>query len=256
MKPTETHIATSDETSITVRGKDLVHDLMGRVSYTEMLFLLIRSRLPTDTERTILDACLVTLAEHGLTLNTLAARFIASAVPGQIQVAMGASLMTVADQFVGTMENCARILHEGVSRGGDARAYCAEVVARYRAESRRVPGFGHRFHKPDDPRSPRLIEIAREAGCNGQYLDMLAVLAAEVDRAAGRHVTINATGAIGALLSEIGFEPDVMRGLAVVSRSGGLVAHITEERKTNSARLIERLAHENVLYSDPPGEES
>lgn len=80
------------------------------------------------------------------------------------------------------------------------------------------------------------------------------MLTLEVDRACGRHLTINATGAIGALLLEIGFEPDVMRGLAVVSRSGGLVAHISEERKTRSARLIEDLAKEHVVYSDPPGE--
>lgn len=253
MKPTETHISTSDETSITVRGKDLVHDLVGHVTYTEMVYLLIQGRLPTRAETLILDACLVTLAEHGLTLNTLVARFVTSAVPDQTQVAMGASLMTVGDTFVGTMEGCADILQEGVRKGGDARSYCAEVVSRYRTEKRAVPGFGHRFHKPDDPRSPRLLEIARQAGCEGRFINMLGVLAEEVDRVAGRHLTLNATGAIGALLLEIGFEPDVMRGLAVVSRSGGLVAHISEERKSGSARLIERLAKEHVDYPEPDG---
>ena len=251
LKPTDTHISTSDEHSITVRGKDLVQDLVGRISYTEMVYLLIQGRLPTRAEVTILDACLVTLAEHGLTLNTLVARFVTSAVPDQTQVAMGASLMTVGDTFVGTMEGCAVILQEGARKGGDAKTYCAEVVARHRSEKRAVPGFGHRFHKPDDPRSPRLLQVAREAGCKGEFIDLLNVLAAEVDRACGRHLTINATGAIAALLSEIGFEPDVMRGLAVVSRSGGLVAHISEERKSSSARLIEHLAKEHVIYSDP-----
>lgn len=254
MTPTQTHISTSDERSITVRGKDLVQDLIGRVSYTEMVYLLIQGRLPTRAEIAILDACLVALAEHGLTLNTLVARFVTSAVPDQMQVAMGASLMTVGDTFVGTMEGCARILQDGVRTGGDARAYCAEVVARHRADKRAVPGFGHRFHKPDDPRSPRLLQVAREAGCKGEFIDLLSVLALEVDRACGRHLTINATGAIAALLSEIGFEGDVMRGLAVVSRSGGLVAHISEERKSGSARLIERLAKEHVIYSDPGAE--
>lgn len=254
MRPDETHIATSDERSITVRGKDLVNELIGHLTYTEMAFFLIRGRRPTRAETTILDACLVTLMEHGLTINTLAARFVASAVPDQIQVAMGASLMTIGDTFVGTMEGCARILQEGVRAGGDPRAYCAEVVRKYRAEKRAVPGFGHRFHKPDDPRTPRLFAVAREAGCRGDHIRLLEVLGEEVDRAAGRHLTINATGAIGALLSEIGFEPEVMRGLAVVSRSAGLVAHIAEERRSGSARLIERLAKEHVRYRDPDGE--
>lgn len=250
MKPTETRISTSDERSITVRGKDLVEDLIGRVSYTEMVFLLIQGRMPTRTEVTVLDACLVTLAEHGLTLNTLVARFVTSAVPDQTQVAMGASLMTIGDTFVGTMEGCACILQDGIRKGGDLRAYCAEVVARHRSEKRAVPGFGHRFHKPDDPRSPRLLQVGREAGCKGKYIELLEILGQEVDHASGRHLTINATGAIAALLCEIGFAPDVMRGLAVVSRSGGLVAHISEERKSRSARLIEHLAKDHVVYSD------
>lgn len=215
-----------------------------------MVYLLIQGRLPSRPECLILDACLVALAEHGLTLNTLVARFVTSAVPEQTQVAMGASLMTVGDTFVGTMEGCARILQVGVRQGGDAPLYCENVVTRHRAERRAVPGFGHCFHKPDDPRSPRLLRVAQEARCKGDFVAMLNTLAAEVDRACGRHLTINATGAIAALLSEIGFEPDVMRGLAVVSRSGGLVAHIKEERKSGAARLIERLAKENVIYSD------
>ena len=83
---------------------------------------------------------------------------------------------------------------------------------------------------------------------------MLRILAEEVDRVAGRHLTINATGAIGAAFSDIGFKPEVMRGLAVVSRSGGLVAHIAEERESGAARLIEKLAKQNVHYRDPPSE--
>ena len=138
------------------------------------------------------------------------------------------------------------------SPGGDARTYCAEIVAKFRGEKKAVPGFGHRFHKPDDPRSPRLFAIAEEAGAAGPHIAMLRILAEEVDRAAGRHLTINATGAIGALFSDIGFGPEVMRGLAVVSRSGGLVAHIAEERQSGSARLIEKLAKQNVQYRDPP----
>jgi citrate synthase len=251
MDPHSTRLCTSDETSITIRGRDLVQDLVGKLTFTEMVFFLLRGRTPQPGETKVLDACLVTLMEHGLTLNTLVARFVASAVPDQVQVAMGASLMTVGDTFMGTMEGCARILQEGVRQGGDARAYCATVVQRHRAERRAVPGFGHRFHKPDDPRSPRLFQVAEEAGAAGPHVALMRVLAEEVDRAAGRHLTINATGAIGALLSDIGFAPEEMRGLAVVSRSGGLVAHVAEERQSGSARLIEKLAKEHVRYQAP-----
>ena len=249
-----TYLCTTDETSITIRGKDLVNELVGHLTYTEMVFFLLRGRVPSAAETRVLDACLVILMEHGLTLNTLTARFVASAVPDQMQVAMGASLMTIGDTFMGTMEGCARILQAGAKAGGDPRAYCAEVVAKHRAEKKAVPGFGHRFHKPDDPRSARLFQIAEEAGAAGPHIAILRILAEEVDRAAGKHITINATGAIGAAFSDIGFAPDVMRGLAVVSRSGGLVAHIAEEKQSGSARLVEKLAKQNVRYRDPPAE--
>lgn len=256
MDNNETFLCTSDETSITVRGKDLVNDLVGHLTYTEMVFFLLRGRRPTGAETRVLDACLVMLMEHGLTLNTLVARFVASAVPNQVQVAMGASLMTIGDTFMGTMEGCARILQAGVRAGGDPRAYCAEIAARHRAERKAVPGFGHRFHKPDDPRTPRLFAIAEQAGAAGPHLAMMRILAEEVDRAAGKHITINATGAIGALFSDIGFGPEVMRGLAVVSRSGGLVAHIAEERESGAARLVEKLAKQHIHYRDPPPDEA
>lgn len=246
-----THLCTTDETSITIRGKDLVRDLVGHLTYTEMVFFLLRNRVPTPAETRLLDACLVILMEHGLTLNTLTARFVASAVPDQIQVAMGASLMTIGDTFMGTMEGCAKILIAGVKQGGDARAYCAGVAQKYRAEKKAVPGFGHRFHKPDDPRTPRLFEIADQCGAAGPHIALLKILTEEVDRVAGKHITINATGAIGAAFADMGFPPEVMRGLAVVSRSGGLVAHIAEERQSGSARLIEKLAKQNVRYRDP-----
>src|SRR3546814_4554694 len=62
------------------------------------------------------------------------------------------------------------------------------------------------------------------------------MLSAAVDREAGRHLTINATGAIAALLLEIDFPAEVMRAVAVISRCGGLAGHIIEERERRSAR--------------------
>ena len=115
--------------------------------------------------------------------------------------------------------------------------------------ARPMPGFGHPFHKPDDPRPPRLFQIAAEAGVGGRYIALLQRLAAaELDRAAGRHLTINATGAIAACLLEIGIPVSIMRGVAVVSRAGGLAGHIVEEMQTHAAREVWRLTEEGVPY--------
>jgi citrate synthase len=249
-KPT-TRIATSDARSITVRGKDLVDELIGRYSFTEILYFLITDRFPSAGQTRVLDACLVTLAEHGFTPSSLVARLIHDSVPGEAQVAMSAGLLAIGSVFVGTMEGCGRILRDGIAAGGDLDAYCRDVVAEHRAAKRALPGFGHPFHKPDDPRPPRLFAVAAEAGMAGNHIALLKRLNGEIDRAFGRHLTINATGAIGALLLEIDLPPEVMRGIAVVSRAGGLIGHLQEERRTRSARRIWQIVEDDIPYEDP-----
>lgn len=250
MDQIKTNIATSDATSITVRGRNLVNELIGKHSFTEMVYFLLRDRMPTISETRVLDACLVTLMEHGWTPASIIARLAIDSVPDQAQLGIAAGLLAVGDVFLGTMECCGRILADG-SNHTDPDAYCREVVADNRARRKPLPGFGHPFHKPDDPRPPRLFAIAREAGCGGRYITLLQRLSAELDRAMARHITINATGAIAALLLEIGLPPEVMRGIAVISRAGGLPGHLAEEHRTHAARRIWQLVEENIPYEEP-----
>jgi citrate synthase len=178
MDAMKTHIATSNATSITVRGRNLVHDLMGRHSFTDMIYFLLRGRMPTASQTRVLDACLVTLMEHGWTPTSIIARLAIDSVPGQAQVGIAAGLLAVGDVFVGTMEGAGRILAEGIAKP-DLQAWCREVVADHRARRAPLPGFGHPFHKPDDPRPPRLFAIAQESGCDGRYISLLQQLSAE-----------------------------------------------------------------------------
>lgn len=247
MPNTVTRIATSDATSVTVREFDLINDLVGRRSFTEMVYFLTCGRMPTTAQTRVLDACLVTLMEHGFTPAALAARIVTDSVPDQVQVAMAAGLLTVGSVFVGTMEGCAALLAEGVG-SADQRAWAQTTAVRFLDAKQPIPGFGHPFHKPDDPRTPRLFAVAAEAGVEGGHIALLKLLGEAVDRRAGRHLTINATGAIGALLLEIGVPPAIMRAIAVISRCGGLAGHIQEERETHSARLIWKLTEQNIPY--------
>lgn len=243
-----TEIACSDATSVTIRGKSLVDDLIGKRTFTEMVYFLTCGREPGVAETRVLDACLVTLMEHGFTPAALVSRITADSVPGQIQVAMAAGLLTIGNVFVGTMEGCAALLEAGIG-SDDRAAWCERVADEYISAKRPLPGFGHPFHKPNDPRTPALFGIAADAGVGGQYIALLQQLGRAVDVRAGRHLTINATGAIGALLLEIGVPPAIMRAIAVISRCGGLAGHIMEERKTKSARAIWKLAEENIPYT-------
>lgn len=244
-----TAIAAARPEGVTIRGLDLVDDIIGKLGFTEMTYFLCAGILPTPAQTRVLDACLVTLMEHGWTPSSIIARVMADSVPEDSQVAIAAGLLSLGPIYAGTSEACAKLLQSGVDTA-DPEQFCAETVCDLRSRRAAIPGFGHPLHKPDDPRTARLLAIAREVGVAGRYVDLLQRLGRAVDAEFGKHITINATGAIGALLLEIGLEPGVMRGLAVVSRASGLIGHVAEEHRTHAARAIWSFAEHEIPY-DP-----
>lgn len=243
-----TRTGTSTATTVRVRGRDLVNELVGHRTFTEMLYFLTCRRMPEPAETRLLDACLVTLMEHGLTPGAVIARLMADSVPEEPQVAIASGLLAIGSVYAGTTENCAALLLDIERRQAAGETDVLARIADEHAKIRRpIPGFGHGTHKPDDPRTIRLFEIAREAGF-ARYVDMLAALGTEVDRAYGRHITINATGGIAALLLAIGVPVSAMRAFSAVSRAGGLVGHLLEEKETRSGRAIWHAAKATVPY--------
>ena len=247
-KPT-TKIARHTTDAIYIRGASLVDDLIGKLTFTEMMYFQLLGERPTPAQTRILDAVLVTLMEHGLTPSAITTRLIYDSCPEAVQAAVAAGLLGVGSTFIGTMEGCAKNLEEILSAPGGEAACAKAIAGRVREAKQPIPGFGHPHHKPDDPRSPRLLTLAEEAGVPGHHIRALRLLAAEVDAAWGRHLTINATGAIAALLGEIGVPREVARGVAVVSRAAGLVGHIREEQLDPSARHIWDVVAEAVPYA-------
>ena len=219
-------------------GKDnLVEDLIGKASFVDVFMKQTFGRTPSDAERRMVDAVLVALMEHGMTPSAIATRMVYSSSPENLQAGVAAGLLAVGSRFIGTMENAAVLLAQIV--GAEDGSVVARAIARAHRERREpVPGFGHHLHRPDDPRSGALLVLARDLGLAGPHATALALLAAEVDLAAARHVTINATGAIAAVLGDMAIPVPLMRGFAVLARTAGLIAHIAEEQQQPSGRFI------------------
>ncbi len=233
-----TELCAHSLTGMSYRDKDLVNDLIGQASFTEVMFTQIMGRRARPVDVRITDAVLVTLMEHGLTPSAIATRLIYMSAPENLQGAVASGLLAVGSQFVGTMENCARLLNRIVA-SDDAGATAADIAQHYKDTKQPLPGFGHHLHKPDDPRSIKLLELAdNEPDIDKVHIQALRTLAGEVDRVYGKHITINATGAVAALLGAIGVPSDLMRGFAVISRAAGLVSHIAEEQSKPSGRFI------------------
>ncbi|OZI59458.1 citryl-CoA lyase [Bordetella genomosp. 11] len=233
-----TRLCTHSLTGMHYRDADLVEELIGHKTFTEVMFMQIMGRAARPTDLRVVDAVLITLMEHGLTPSAIATRLVYMSAPENLQGAVSAGLLAVGSQFVGTMENCAGLLGRLVD-AADPEAEARDIVLGYRESRAHLPGFGHHLHKPDDPRALKLLALGEaEAELPGHWLRALRLLARVVDDIHGRHITINATGAVAALLGEIGVPTALMRGFAVISRAAGLVSHIAEEQQEPSGRFI------------------
>jgi len=220
---------------IVVRGKDLPNEILGHLNLGDMAFLELTGRTPTAKESKLFNAMVVTLVEHGVTPSAIVARLTYLGAPEALQAAVAGGLLGLGSVFVGSMEGAARILSDAVAKGKDAKTVLAE--------NPRMPGLGHPIHKPIDPRSVRLFDIARETGHYGKYCKLME----EIAKAKG--ITLNATGAIGALACELGLDWKIVRGLGVMARAVGLVGHILEETRDPMATEIwERVDEESSAH--------
>jgi citrate synthase len=251
-QPPGTGIATATPDDIFVRGKSLCRDLIGQLTFTQMAYFQIVGRLPGPAETAVLDGCLIALMEHGLTPSVLASRLVYGSAPEALQGGVAAGLLGVGSRFVGTVEDCAALLDRIVA-AADPPGEAAAIVEQHRAARRSLPGFGHNLHVPDDPRTPRLFALAREKGAAGRHIAAIEVLSAALDRALGRHLTINATGAVAAALRDISIPAAILRGFSLIARCAGLVGHLHEEQNRPSLSTIWEAAERAIPYDGPVG---
>ena len=240
-KPIRTDIGWSDAGSITLFGKDFPSEILGKLNLGDMGFLELTRRVPNADESRMFNAMVVTLVEHGITPSALVARMTYLGAPESLQGAVAAGLSGLGTVFVGSIEGAAKMLYEAMPKpdpGADFGRLAEAVAESFQSQRRIVPGIGHPFHKPIDPRTPRLLEIAMETGFDGPYLQLMTAISEDAARRSGKPLPVNATGAIGALCCEMGFDWKICRGLGVMARAVGLVGHILEESRQPMAAEI------------------
>jgi citrate synthase len=243
----ETSVGTSDADSITVMGRDLSKELLGQTTFTELAFLLVQRRLPSAPETRLFDAVLISLADHGLTPTVLAARLTHTGAPESLQGSVAAGLLGAGSVFLGVVEDTVRFL-DAVGDDVDAG------VARELDAGRRIPGLGHPVHKVEDPRTPRIYEIADETGLTGVHLARLREVAAAHAKQSGRELPINGAGVAGAALADLGFPTALLRGFALLARTAGLLGHLAEEMHSPIGMRLYREVDERAKYAPPTGE--
>jgi citrate synthase len=255
-----TGIGTSDADHIVLLGHDLAEELIGRITFGELAYWLVTKRRPSEQQRTMFEAVLVALADHGFTPTAIAARVTLLSAPESIQGALAAGLLGGGSRFLGVTEDTASYLGDVITAldalpddnaGWDAVAIVA--VAATKAAGRFVPGLGHPVHKLGDPRTPVLSQLARDNDCFGPHLELFTAIGRIHPQVLGKTLPLNGAGVCGAVLADIDVPRSVIRGVALLARCAGLLGHLAEEVADPIANDIYRSVDRNTDYRPPPG---
>jgi len=246
------HITTADSDSVTIREMDLARELIGYLTFSEFFFLMLCGKRPSEAQAAILDAVLIAIAEHGITPSVAAARMTLAAAPEALQGAVAAGILGCGNTVLGTTEVAGRFLAAGVRRiresGETAEAVAAAEIARLRSGGDRLPGFGHPLHRPVDPRCERLLEIAEERGIAGAHCAYARAVKVAADAAFGKPMVMNVSAAIPAVLLDLDFPIEALRGIPILARTAGLIAHLAEERRHPIGFHLAAAGAESVTY--------
>jgi citrate synthase len=238
---------------ISVRGYKL-DDLMGRVGYAQMVYLLLRGELPPENIGKMIEVILVSSVDHGTTPPSVLSAISVASTGAPLNAAIAAGVLSISRFHGGAIEECMHILHQGMDLYKNEECSLEDsarkIIEDYKAIKKRLSGFGHRIHT-NDPRTKKLFDLAEELGVAGDYTKLAQAFVKMLKDISGKELPLNVDGAIAALLCDMDFDPALANAFFITARIPGLVAHIYEE--TTRYKPMRKIHPTDVEY-DGPGE--
>jgi citryl-CoA lyase len=243
-----TSLSETTSETIAIRGYDIA-ELIGAVPFPAVVHLLYTGELPDPPTARLIDALMVASIDHGAGAPSVLAARTAVSGGATLQAAAAAGLLTLGEFHGAAVDTAMQVIAAvvdatRVAGSSSMSAAADDLVADWRANGKRIPGFGHRQHKRRDPRLDTLLSIAREAHVTGDHLAAAEALEAALTRAVGKPMPINIDGVMAAVLNEVGFPSDLGNALFIASRLAGILAHANEERQTMTPmRRVDPMNH-------------
>jgi len=213
-----------------------IEDMIGQVSFAQMIWLMTRGELPEPRQAALLDAVLMSAVDHGPQAPSIAISRMATTCGVGLNNAMASAINVLGDVHGGAGEQAVELFHDVVQRidagSGEEAAVEAALTDFTAQHGKIIPGFGHRFH-PIDPRAKPLLELVDRAAADGVVSGRFARIARQIEIALekqkGRRIPMNIDGATAVIYAELGFPAPLARGLFCISRSVGILAHAWEQ---------------------------
>lgn len=234
----KTAISKVEPNKISTRGYNQ-EELIEKIRYSDMVFLLLRGRLPTLKEGKLFNHILVSFCDHGATPpSTQTARLIASS-GSPLNSAVAGALLSFGEKHAGAIKKSMDLYQSAlnsITLTGDSDIDNKQIVSlaidiynSYMSKKEKIPGFGHRYHSTD-PRAKKLMDLAIKEGMVGNHTKL--ALSIQDLLSSNKNIRLNVDGANAALLSDLGFTSDLGLGVFIIGRIPGIIAHIHEENMT------------------------
>lgn len=225
----KTSIIDMEPGRIELRGH-LIQDLIGNITFPDMIWMMVRGDHPNESQSKLFEAALVSAVDHGPQAPSIAAARMAVTCGLPLNNAMASAVNMLGDVHGGAGEQAVELFHFVMAYDGDV----LEALNAWAHERGKIiPGYGHRFHKPTDPRAPRLMELVDQAvaqdACEGKFSQIAQQIEIVLCEQKGAPIPVNIDGATAVIYAELGFAPPLARGLFCLSRSVGILAHSWEQ---------------------------
>lgn len=236
---------------LSIRGYAL-ESLIGKVSYAQMVYLLLKREMPSENVGKMIEAIFVSSVDHGTTPPSVLSALTVASTGAPLNASVAAGILSISKFHGGAIEDCMLILKSAMDlqkeRSISPANAVKEIIQRYRAEKKRLSGFGHRLHT-NDPRTHKLFSLADELGIAGDYCNMANTFVSQLKEVTGKDLPLNVDGAIAALLCEMDFDPILANGFFMIARVPGLIAHIYEEKTRQ--KPMRKIHPTDVTYDGP-----
>lgn len=225
-----TRISDITEEGFRIKGY-LLEELIGHISFGDLIYLLMTDELPTGHEGQMIEAMLVSCVDHGMNAPSVNTTRTVASCGAPVSTAVAAGISAIGEHHGGAGEACAKLLHDSQLKLNEMsiNALCMEIVSTYRESHTRIPGLGHRIYKDSDPRAERLFALANEWKISGKAVQLINLISDTWENETGNHLSINIDGAQGAILVDLGISWQQAKGLFLIGRSAGLNAHAVEQ---------------------------
>lgn len=221
-----------------IRGHKL-SDLVGKYSFTQVIYLILKGKLPGENEIKMLDAMFVAGIDHGPgTASALTARIVASA-KNSLHTAFAAGILAMGDRHGSAIEGAAKFYQTNI------KTDIKQVLIEYKQNKMRVPGYGHAVLE-DDLRANQLLEIAKDLEFYKEHCILAEKIEEELNKISSKKLPLNIDGAMGAIISDLDFPWDMAKIFFIIARTPGLLIQVFEETQNDEG--LRRLEEENIIY--------